>query len=924
MLLLGTILVWLAVTCVSASVLAYVYASGAATKSSDVASRFTRIGRWLGGFGVAYIAITKCMGDLLVRTVALVSSPLHLSPVTIVDFTYWLAWVAISVAALAFTFVFGNVTNALGIADRYTRVGRTLFGISVAAIIAAFVDLGVLLVTHRFDSLYVYEHSARGMASLYWFPSMWAGQEGSFLLWAFWTGIVGLVLACTAGKAERRVMPIYSLILVFLTGMMVLRSPFLPNTIVPTPAEGLGLNPNLENPWMVIHPPTLFLGFAALGAPFAYAVMALIWKDKSWLQRTLPWALFGFSFLGLAMMMGGYWAYEMLGWGGFWGWDPVENGPLIPWLCLMAFLHSAQVSRAGKGLTGTTYALALLPFLSALYETFLTRTGVLQDFSVHSFSTLGGDANKVLLWVMLGSMTASVGLLFARRQSLKSKSGTWDAPATREFAYTLAVVIIMVCAAISAAGMSAPLVSQIGVSLREWCFNHHIAAAFLPQHTSTVKEDFYNQANFPVGVLLAIGLGIGPHLAWRERGVTNANALGRCYAAAVIAAIGMVVIGRFYGFAVTGKILVAELLLFTASVFAILANGTLLVQRMRKTERSHVWTAGGLLAHVGAAVLLLGVVSLVCFTRKDIDRLLIQGTPEKVLNGAYTMTYLGQSGDYKTDAGNVLRFAVKSADGRESFVAKMPFALRAIEGGDKKIIAHPAIVNHVGGDLYLALKDGPDEVYKRPRFPKTIGMGETVTIGEYTVTLDHFERDRASAALAMQAKSRNDMPERFPITAILRVKYHGKDYVVAPNNIWLRATPEAPDTPETALPGGWLVSFQKMEAGSADLNTPNATPGVMSAELIFRQDTGPPTEAFEVDVTTRPMVNLVWLGTLILVAGGLLSMRGRIAQLRAMPDDEPDETVLPVGKNGRGKQRAKSANTRSDKQELTGAGGKRR
>jgi hypothetical protein len=379
-----------------------------------------------------------------------------------------------------------------------------------------------------------------------------------------------------------------------------------------------------------------------------------------------------------------------------------------------------------------------------------------------------------------------------------------------------------------------------------------------------------------------------------------------------------VVIGRFYGFAVTGKILVAELLLFTASVFAILANGTLLVQRMRKTERSHVWTAGGLLAHIGAAVLLLGVVSLVCFTRKDIDRLLIQGTPEKVLNGAYTMTYLGQSGDYKTDAGNLLRFAVKSADGRESFVAKMPFALRAIEGGDKKIIAHPAIVNHVGGDLYLALKDGPDEVYKRPRFAKTIGMGETVTIGEYTVTLDHFERDRASAALAVQAKSRSDMPERFPITAVLHVKYHGKDYVVAPNNIWLRATPEAPDTPETALPGGWLVSFQKMNAGSADLDNPNATPGVMSAELIFRQDTGPPTEAFEVDVTTRPMVNLVWLGTLILVVGGLLSMRGRIAQLRAMPDEEPDETVLPVGKNGRGKLRTKQANSKSDKRELTG------
>ena len=132
----------------------------------------------------------------------------------------------------------------------------------------------------------------------------------------------------------------------------------------PRPTEGLGLNPNLENPWMVIHPPTLFLGFSSLAVPFAFALSALFWRDwDGWLRRALPWGLFGFAVLGLAMMMGGYWAYEMLGWGGFWEWDPVENGPFVPWMCLVAFLHAAQIQRVRGGFDKPTLFFAMLPFV---------------------------------------------------------------------------------------------------------------------------------------------------------------------------------------------------------------------------------------------------------------------------------------------------------------------------------------------------------------------------------------------------------------------------------------------------------------------------------------------------------------------------------------------------------------------------------
>ena len=269
------------------------------------------------------------------------------------------------------------------------------------------------------------------MAPLYWFPSFWAGQEGSFLLWAFWISVLGIVLATTSGKAERRVMPIYGSVLLFLVVLLAVRSPFVPLDTqgMPVPTEGLGLNPNLENPWMVIHPPTLFLGFSSLTVPFAFALSALFWRDwDGWLRRALPWGLFGFAVLGLAMMMGGYWAYEMLGWGGFWEWDPVENGPFVPWMALIAFLHAAQIQRVRGGFQKPTLFFGLLPFVGAMYESFLTRTGVLSDFSVHSFSELGGAANNLLIGGLLLAVFVSVGCSGGGRGNSRPAKAPWTRP----------------------------------------------------------------------------------------------------------------------------------------------------------------------------------------------------------------------------------------------------------------------------------------------------------------------------------------------------------------------------------------------------------------------------------------------------------------------------------------------------------------
>lgn len=828
----------------------------------------------------------------------------------------WTALVAV-VGSIALYLAANAKRGNPPVAAKLTCGGRGLFVVAACSVLAAAATLGALLVTHRFDVQYVYEHSARAMAPLYWFPSFWAGQEGSFLLWAFWTAILGVVLAVTSGNAERRVMPIYGVVLLFLAVLLVIRSPFVPTLdqfgLRDTPSEGLGLNPNLENPWMVIHPPTMFLGFASLAIPFAFALSALFWKAKDeesndgWLRRALPWGLFGFAILGLAMMMGGYWAYEMLGWGGFWAWDPVENGPFIPWMGLIGFLHAAQIQRVRGGFMRPTLFFATLPLLGGLYESFMTRSGALSDFSVHSFSKLGGVSNALLLGALLLVVAFSLWTLFRRPGSGAppadgGRPSVWEAPNSREYGFTLALVLLTLCAVIAAVGMSAPALTGLGVKLG------------LAKYSASVSEDYHNRAMFPLAVLLAIGLGIGPHLAWRGRGAPDARRLVTAYAVSVLAALGFIVLTRFVGTGLTGAKLIPQLLLFTAAIFALVSNAFMLRQLLPapgapKTAGSggRVWTVGGALSHLGVAVLLLGVVCLVTFVHKDPSVLLWQGQTKSVLDGQYRMTYRGQTGDWQTDRDNALRFDVVSRDGREKFTAHMPFALRAIEGGDKKIIGHPAIVHHAGGDLYLALKDGPDYNYPRGRYVQKIKLGDTKTFGPYQIQFVKFERDPRAAAFVQQFQQ---MPDVFPMWAVLRVTYQGKTTLLRPQYVMRRDNPNLPQTPELKLPGSYLLSFNDtpdaINAGSADPNSPNAGAASEGSQFVLRPD-GPVLEGFQLEVTTRPMINLVWVGTLLLVFGGLLSMGRRIRENRAlpvpdMPEPEPQASPkLPGRRRARGR-----------------------
>ena len=576
------------------------------------------------------------------------------------------------------------------------------------------------------------------------------------------------------------------------------------------------------------------------------------------------------------------------------GWDPVENGPLIPWLGVVAFLHSAQVQRVRKGLTGTTLALAMLPFVLGLYETFLTRTGILEKFSVHSFSTLGGIGNDIILYVLLGSFIAVVGGLIWRRKSVAAEESAWDTPGSKEFGYLMAILLVTLCGLISTVGMSWPLLTQIGSKLH------------LTKHVASVKEDFYNQATYPIAVLVAIGMGLAPYLTWRKW-EPDSQKLVKFYATSVIAAIGFTLIGRALGTAVFGIHLAAQLLLFAASFFALTSNGYLLIGKLRPRKEdsalpvsTRAVTAGGVISHAGVAVFLIGVVCLVTFVRRDSDVMFQQGQPEKVLGGAYTMTYLGQTSDYKKDRDNALKFSVVSKDQREKFTAILPFAQRTMEGGQPMVFSHPGIAHHFGSDLYLALKDGPDEVFRSPRIAAPIKIGQARDFGPYNVKLIRFDRDPAAAKYVLET---GQMPPTFPVTAVLEVTYNKKVSIVSPQFVMHRDDPNDPETKEVKLPDGWLISFENMNAGSADLNDAGGSQASEGGTFALRADSGPPIEAFELDVTTRPMVDLVWVGTMMMVLGGLVSMRRRIVENRNAtdPDIDDDVPVSTSSSNGNGR-----------------------
>lgn len=446
---------------------------------------------------------------------------------------------------------------------------RILYGVSAGLVGVAACYLLYLIVGDRFDYAYVAGYSSRELALGYKLAAFWAGQEGSFMLWLVFHAAFGLILL-QRPAAPAPVMTVYALIQAVLLGLLLVKSPFM--MLTEPRVDGFGLNPLLQDPWMVIHPPVLFLGYAALAVPFAYALGSM-WSDRhvEWLKPAASWTMLALSSLGAGMFLGGFWAYKVLGWGGYWAWDPVENSSLVPWLAAGAVIHLLVLARVRLAAVKQVYAGVITSFILVLYGTFLTRSGVLSDFSTHSF-TDEGVGGLLGLTVLVTTFIAYV--LYIVKWSGMPSGELYLRLASREFLLALTASVLAFLGVLVFIGMSTPLVTM---------------ALGSPQ---SVSSTFYNQAALPLAVAYGVALIAGPLSKWggSTGGVCKKNWW-----------LGLILIG---GLAVSSWLKLGQPLVviaFCLAVTAAAANG--------HAAWNRTLSCAAACSHIGVAILLAGIMA---------------------------------------------------------------------------------------------------------------------------------------------------------------------------------------------------------------------------------------------------------------------------------------------------------------------------
>jgi cytochrome c-type biogenesis protein CcmF len=760
------------------------------------------------------------------------------------------------------------------------RIGYHLMSIMV---ISASILLLYAILTHQYQFKYVYEYSNSDLPTGLLASTFYAGQEGSFLLWGLFSAIIGLILldyTSKRGDLEQRVMLIYSFINVMLLIMIspLLKSPFtyiwqeggayidiksinpnllnlsfIGNFIFQDQAgqkqfflinsdtyalllnngislndfiiHGKGLNPLLQNFWMQIHPPMLFIGFAMAAVPYSFAIAALIKNEyNDWVKQSFPWVLFGHMILGLAIMLGGYWAYGVLGWGGYWGWDPVENSSLVPWLIGVASIHTFIVQKRtqeqydGKGrFVKTNLILSILTFAFVIYSTFLTRSGVLSDASVHSFVAPGRIVFLFLLINVILFAGIGIGAVAFRWKYLNEHFNFEENILSRELALFTGAATLIASGLIIIFGTSLPIFGK-GVDI-----------------------SFYNKSHLPIAIIVGILMGFSLLLRWKTTDKKDLfdNAKYSLIATFVLSVI-VILLGKVYNFMTA---------LFTVTtIFALVLNAEFLF----KTFKRNLLHAGAFVAHIGIAVFMLGVIATGSFTiKKSVD--LPQNETVNVLG--YNLVFTG----YEPIENNTkYAFNVEIASGENKTVAK---PVMYIAEFNNSLMREPDILNFITKDFYL----------------EPLGYNEGNSAGNGAVLLkknEPFEYEGRKITFtgfnfpndAMQKMSEGS---EFTIGAVFTVVYNG---IISQGEALMRSK-------------GGEKDFIPVDLKDADLRiemTNLDASGTVSVKLSKLSDPNPmffeASPTLSVEVSIKPFINLVWLGVILMVIGFIIAALKRVKQ----------------------------------------------
>lgn len=744
----------------------------------------------------------------------------------------------------------------------WRNLGRVAFGIHGLAIIGVMVTMFYLIYNHMFEYQYVWSHSSTTLPTKYMISCFWEGQEGSFLLWSFWHIALGAVLIGVARKWEASVMTFVMLAQLIL-GSMLLGVSFGDFSIGSNPfvllreakpdapifqnanylnmiSDGQGLNPLLQNYWMVIHPPVLFLGFASTIIPFAYA-MAGLWQNslKGWIKEALPWTHFSLLVLGAGVLMGGAWAYEALNFGGFWAWDPVENAALVPWLLIVAGLHSMVIFRSrGKALL-SAYLFTVLGFILVLYATYLTRSGVLGDSSVHSF-TGAGLSWQLLLFIFTFLFIACA--LIIRRWRLMPGSKQEDKLLSREFWMYIGSLVLTLSAFHVIFVTSFPVISKIpGVDLAP----------------PADKIEHYNKFQLPFAVIITVMTGFAQFLRYRDsRGWAFAKQLFTVVMASAVLTGGLVWL--------TGMQNKIFITLLFASVFGVAGNvgfmGPLLKQgRFRFTAAS--------VSHIGFALIIIGAListsqqEVISLNRQGVDygqnfdekaekqNKLLRKFEPKIMDN-YLLTYVGDSTSKPNTYYKVRYHELhsKTLDTLNTFTLKP----RAQVNDNMGLIASPDTRHYLTKDIYTHVKSVPDKKRSdfNPRYDsfKTLKVkrGETFQYKDLTFKVLGINPDVPESEVPYSNY-------RIASTLKLRVANEFVSETISPLMVLKRDKIYSPG--------------EEVESLEAKVRFTRIVPEDEAFKIAVSKGDQEVKDYIIMKAIMFPYINLLWLGSVVMVVG---------------------------------------------------------
>ncbi len=726
-----------------------------------------------------------------------------------------------------------------------------LFFVGCASVGIAFICLIALLLGRQYQYQYVWTQTENDMPFLFRLSAAWSAQEGSFLLWTLTSTLMSLIILPHTGAYRTKFLFFLAIPLSALCGILAFESPFKLTPIgddlrallpkgqsLVIPPDGLGMNPVLLNYWMAIHPWVIFIGFGSLMPLFAWCSAVVFSRDwHSWVHPLRPWAIFATTVLGLGISLGGLWAYETLGWGGFWAWDPVENASLVPFLFSSAFFHTLFLAQRGQALPLSLF-FGLLPFASFAYGTYLTRSGALVNVSVHSFAEMNQGAHRIMLGVVLAVVGFVLFCAFKmKRQHPHALYPSRRPLGARSKAILIGVSVLSLTALMAGIGMSVPFFASVINALTSKNLTVRV-----------IEEAAYNRFGVFLFLPLFLLMAIAPFLGWTQTDKRRLQTLANCFltSALLFACIVFLLVLQGWTMSSMGKMPSPLLLILLGLIWITLFSITANAWRTWERWRAGSGGMGGFLFHCGISILLLGLIVSRGF-QKEVDTAItpnvpaiVEPLPSQLL--ALRLNALPGNENQWMRKDNFLDFAIEDLRTGFRLPVKPNFYLEHnTNTGNIQIISRPSIKRTLLYDLYFMVTS-----FEFPSNDFTLKPGETKEVNGYTISYLRPTRQgepgqagtRFGTLLQVKvAKTSLDIHPELQIGDGGRIHRHPAS--IAPGiNVWL----------------------ERLDARD---NT--ATFSLVESEPIFRAK-----------LFITPLSLLVWLGTGMMTLGGLLAWKKRL------------------------------------------------